>query len=123
MKTLVVGPKGTIGKQVVKLLKEKGHEIIEASRSTNPSLDITNPSNIESFYANLGEVDAIICEAGEAAFTFLNKASDDQIQLGIKSKLLGQVNLVRKGLNNLRTGGVFIITGGILAYSPIPQTS
>lgn len=123
MKTLVVGPKGTIGKQVVKLLKEKGHEIIGASRSTNPSLDITNPSNIESFYANLGEVDAIICAAGEAAFTFLNKASDDQMQLGIKSKLLGQVNLVRKGLNNLRPGGVFIITGGILAYSPIPQTS
>ena len=36
---------------------------------------------------------------------------------------MGQVNLVRKGLNNLRPGGVFVITGGILAYSPIPQTS
>ena len=26
-------------------------------------------------------------------------------------------------MNNLRPGGVFIITGGILAYSPMPQTS
>ncbi|HET7115626.1 MAG TPA: short chain dehydrogenase [Hanamia sp.] len=123
MKALVIGPNGTIGKQVVKLLKGKGHEIIGASRSTSPALDITSTSNIESFYANLGEVDAIICAAGDAAFTFLNKASDDQIQLGIRSKLLGQVNLVRKGLKNLRPGGIFIITGGILAYSPIPQTS
>ena len=123
MKTLVVGPNGTIGKQVVELLKEKGHEIIGASRSTSPALDIANTSSIESFYANLGEVDAIICVAGEATFSFLNKVSDDQIQLGIRSKLLGQVNLVRKGLNNLRPGGVFIITGGILAYSPMPQTS
>ena len=123
MKTLVVGPNGLIGKQVTHLLKEKGYEVIGASRSTSPALDITNTSNIESFYANLGEVDAIISVAGDAAFSFLNKVSDDQIQICIKSKLLGQVNLVRKGLNNLRPGGAFIITGGILAYSPIPQTS
>lgn len=123
MKTLVVGSNGTIGKQVTKLLKEKGHEVIGASRSSNPALDITNTSNIETFYANLGDVDAIICTAGDAAFSFLSKVTDEQIQLGIKSKLLGQVNLVRKGLNNLRPGGVFILTGGILAYSPIPQTS
>ena len=123
MKTLVVGYNGLIGKQVTHLLKEKGYEVIGASRSTSPALDITNTSNIESFYANLGEVDAIICVAGDAAFSLLSKVSDNQIQLCIKSKLLGQVNLVRKGLNNLRPGGVFIITGGILAYSPIPQTS
>ena len=36
---------------------------------------------------------------------------------------MGQVNLVRKGFNTLRPGGVFVITGGILAYSPMPQTS
>lgn len=123
MKALVVGSNGTIGKAVVELLKEKGIEVIEASRSTNPALDITNSSSIERFFANLGEVDAIISAAGDAAFSFLNKVTDDDIQLSVNSKLLGQVNLVRKGLNNLRPGGVFVITGGILAYSPIPQTS
>ena len=123
MKALVVGSNGTIGKQVAYRLKEKGYEVIGASRSTAPALDITSTSNIESFYENLGEVDAIICAAGDAAFSLLNKVSDDEIQLTINSKLLGQVNLVRKGMNNLHPGGVFIITGGILAYSPIPQTS
>ncbi|MEO9021595.1 MAG: short chain dehydrogenase [Ginsengibacter sp.] len=123
MKALVVGSNGTIGKQVTRLLKEKGYEVIGACRSTSPALDITNNSNIDTFYANLGEVDAIICAAGDAAFSLLNKVSDDEIQLSVNSKLLGQVNLVRKGLNNLRPGGVFVITGGILAYSPMPQTS
>ncbi len=123
MKTLVVGSNGTIGKEVTKLLKEKGYEVIGASRSTSPAIDITDPSNIESFYSNLGEVDAIISVAGDAAFSSLAKVTDEGIQLSVNSKLLGQVNLVRKGLNNLRPGGVFIITGGILAYSPIPQTS
>ena len=123
MKALVVGSNGTIGKEVIKLLREKGYDVMGASRSTQPALDITDPSNIESFYANLGEVDAIICTAGEAAFSFLNKMSEEEIQLTINSKLLGQVNIVRKGLNHLRPGGVFILTGGILAYSPMPQSS
>lgn len=30
---------------------------------------------------------------------------------------------MRKGLSNLWAGGVIIITGGMLAYSPSPQTS
>ena len=123
MKALVVGSNGTIGKEVIKLLREKGYDVMGASRSTQPALDITDPSNIESFYENLGEVDAIICTAGEAAFSFLNKMSEEEIQLTINSKLLGQVNIVRKGLNHLRPGGVFILTGGILAYSPMPQSS
>ncbi len=123
MKILVVGPNGTIGKEVANLLKNNGHEVIGASRSTTPALDIAKPESIDNFYKNLGEVDAIICVAGDAAFAALNTMTNDQIQLSVNSKLLGQVNLVRKGLNNLRAGGIFIITGGTLAYSPMLQTS
>ncbi|HSV10281.1 MAG TPA: short chain dehydrogenase [Hanamia sp.] len=123
MKALVVGSNGTIGKAVVELLEEKGIEVIGASRSTNPSLDITDSSGIDGFFEKLGEVDAIVSVAGDAAFTFLDKVTDEDIQLSVNSKLLGQVNLVRKGMKNLRPGGVFVITGGILAYSPMPQTS
>lgn len=123
MKALVVGSTGTIGKAVVEILQQKGMEVIGASRSTNPSLDITDSSTIDAFFEKLGEVDAIVSVAGDAAFTFLDKVTDDDIQLSVNSKLLGQVNLVRKGVKNLRPGGVFVITGGILAYDPIPQTS
>ncbi|MEO5967326.1 MAG: epimerase, partial [Ferruginibacter sp.] len=64
-----------------------------------------------------------ICVAGDAAFAPLNTMTNDQIQLSVNSKLLGQVNLVRKGLNNLRPGGIFIIKCGTLAYSPMLHTS
>ncbi|MDB5250451.1 MAG: dehydrogenase, short-chain alcohol dehydrogenase like protein [Segetibacter sp.] len=123
MKAVVIGSSGTIGKAISQLLKDKGHEVIEVSRSTKPSIDIQNPSSIDSFYAGLGQVDAIICAAGDAAFVSLDKLTDEQIQLSLTSKLLGQVNVVRKGLANLRPNGAFVITGGILAYTPWPQTS
>lgn len=123
MKAVVVGSSGTIGNAVTQLLENKGHKVIKVSRSTQPGVNIADASAIDNFYANLGEVDAIICTAGDAAFASLDKLTDEQIHLSVNSKLLGQVNMVRKGLSNLRPNGVFVITGGMLAYSPSPQTS
>jgi NAD(P)-dependent dehydrogenase (short-subunit alcohol dehydrogenase family) len=123
MKVLVIGATGTIGKGVTELFKQKGYEVIEASRNSNPAVDITNSATIDELYSQVGEVNAIITTAGSAAFVPLNKLDDDQIQLTLTSKLMGQVNMVRKGLPHLRPNGVFVITGGFLAYSPAPQTS
>jgi NAD(P)-dependent dehydrogenase (short-subunit alcohol dehydrogenase family) len=123
MKIVVIGASGTIGRAVANLLKDRGHDVVEASRSSQPSVDITDGSSIDRFYESLGEVDAIITTAGDAAFVALDKLTDEQIQLSLNSKLMGQINAVRKGLKNLRPNGVAVITGGMLAYSPWPQTS
>lgn len=123
MKVVIIGATGTIGKAVATLLNEKGYEIVRVSRNTQPSLNIDDPASIDTFYKTLGEVDAIICAAGNAGFGPLSELSDEEFQLGITSKLLGQVNLVRKGLSNVRPGGVFVLTGGMLAYTPWPKTS
>ncbi len=123
MKVLVIGASGTLGNAIINLLEQKGHEVIAVSRSTQPSVDITNPSSIDDLYNNIGKVDAIITAAGGAAFTALEKLTDEDVQFSVTSKLAGQVNMVRKGLQNLNPNGVFIITGGILAYNPFQQTS
>lgn len=123
MKVLVVGASGTLGHAITDLLTEKGHDVIGVSRSSQPSVDIADPSSIDQFYAGIDEVDAIITAAGDAAFNSLEKLTDDDVRLSVTSKLSGQVNMVRKGLAKLRRNGVFIITGGFLAYDPWPQTS
>jgi NAD(P)-dependent dehydrogenase (short-subunit alcohol dehydrogenase family) len=123
MKVVVIGATGTIGKAVSDLLKEQGHDVTGASRSSQPSVDLTDVSSIDRFFEGMEEVDAIVTAAGDAAFVALDKLTEEQIQLTLNSKLMGQINAVRKGLKKLRPNGVFVITGGMLAYSPWPQTS
>ena len=123
MRIVVVGATGTIGKAIAQLLKDKGHEVVEASRSTQPAVNITDAASIEAFFNQTGEVDAIISAVGDAAAGPLDKLTDEQVQFSLSSKLQGQINVVRKGLPYLRPNGVFVITGGFLAYKPAPQTS
>ncbi|MGZ3958804.1 MAG: SDR family NAD(P)-dependent oxidoreductase, partial [Flavisolibacter sp.] len=123
MKTVVIGATGTIGKAVTDLLRKNGHEVTAASRGSQPSVDITDAASIERLFETTGEVDAILVTAGEAAFVPLDQISDEQIRHSLSSKLMGQINVVRKGLGKLRPNGVMVITGGMLAYAPAPQTS
>lgn len=123
MRIVVLGATGTIGKAVAELFREKGHEVIAASRSSEPAVDIENPATIAAFFEQVGEVDAIVSAAGSAAFVALQDLTEEQIQLSLTSKLMGQINMVRHGLPKLRPNGVAVITGGFLAYVPAPQTS
>lgn len=123
MNILVIGATGTIGSEIAKLSEERGNTVITASRNGKHRINIDDPKSIEQFFEKIPMVDAIICAAGNASFGSLYEISDDQIQLGITSKLMGQVNLVRQGLKKLNAGGTIILTGGILAYNPWPQTT
>ena len=125
MKVVIIGATGLIGKAVTALLTDKGHEIVQASRNTQPSLNLADPASIEAFYKTLGEVDAVISAApqGGGGIGPLTGFSDEVIDSYTKSKLLGQVNLVRKGLSNIRPGGVFILTGGMTGFLPLPKIS
>ncbi len=123
MKVTVIGATGTIGGAVTQLLKGEGHEVIEASRNTSPSVNIDRPETIDSFYGTVGKLDAVICTAGNASFGPLRDLSDKQFEIGIRSKLMGQVNLVRKGLEYLADDGVFILTSGMLSMEPSPNTT
>ena len=125
MKVVIIGSTGLIGKAVAALLTDKGHETVQVSRTTQPSLDLGDLKSINSFYKALGKVDAIICVAGNRAGGIgpLAELSDEAIESVIREKLTGQVNLVRQGLANIRPGGIFILTGGMSAYTSLPNMS
>ena len=123
MKILIVGGHGTIGKVVVQSL-EHNHEVIIAGRSAGHyTVDLTNSESISQLYQATRNLDAIVCIAGEAKWAPLTELSEEDYYIGIRSKLMGQVNLVRKGLPHLVPGGSITLTTGILAEDPVPMTA
>jgi len=123
MRVIVVGATGTIGKAVVKLLALE-HEVVKAaSKSGDYLIDISQKSSIEKLFREVGSFDALVCAAGVARFGPLAELSDEDFQLGVSSKLMGQVNLVRVGLNYIRDNGSFTLTSGVLSRQPIPGSA
>lgn len=123
MKLLVIGGKGTIGKKVCDHFSTK-HEVIIAGRTSGDiKVDITDSVSIKTMYDSVGKIDAILCIAGEAKWAAFDSLTEDDFYIGLKSKLMGQVNLVRIGQDYLNTGGSFTLTTGILADDPVVMTT
>ena len=123
MKLLVIGGKGTIGKKVVAHFS-KTHEIIIAGRTSGDvTVDIADSGSIEAMFESVGKIDAILCIAGEAKWAPFNSLTEDDYYFGLRSKLMGQVNLVRIGQDYLNIGGSFTLTTGILADYPVVMTT
>lgn len=118
MKILLIGAGGTIGKRLDEAFSKK-HEVIRASRSGDVKVDMTSADSIEEMYRSIGTVDAIVSAAGEAKFAPIAEMSEADIYVGIRGKLMGQVNLALIGQKYLSDGGSITLTSGILADDPI----
>jgi NAD(P)-dependent dehydrogenase (short-subunit alcohol dehydrogenase family) len=123
MKILVVGATGTIGAAVTRALEGR-HEILQASHSRAAlTVDLADPDSIRRLYAKVGLVDAVVSAAGKATFGPLLALSDAGFSLGLTNKLMGQVNVVRFGIEMLSDGGSFTLTSGFLSRHPMPGSA
>ena len=123
MKILLVGTTGTIGTAVKQALEAR-HEVLGASHTQAAfRVDLANPESIRRLYARVGKVDAVVCAAGKTAFGPLFGLTDADFALGITSKLMRQVNLVRLGVEIVSNGGSFTLTSGILSRHPMPSSA
>lgn len=122
-KVLVVGATGLLGRQVVAAIADSA-DVVTASRTGSMvDVDITDPESIEAMYAGLGSVDAVICVAGMVPFVQWKEATGEDWAIGVASKLMGQVNLVRIGAPFMADDGCFTLTTGVLAQHPMPGSS
>ncbi|MCL9684902.1 short chain dehydrogenase [Legionella maioricensis] len=119
MKIILVGGTGTIGKAIAKELAPRHTLILVGNTSGDFQVDITNRDSIETLYREIGSFDALVSATGTVHFGALNEFTPEQYQIGLNSKLMGQVNLVLLGLNYINKGGSFTLTSGILSHDPI----
>ena len=123
MKILIIGGNGTIGRPVTEHFS-KDNEVIIAGRSSGDlKIDIAESDSIEEGLKQVGQLDAIICIAGEAKWANFNELTEDDYYIGLRSKLMGQVNLVRIGQNYLNPNGSITLSTGILADDPVVKTT
>ena len=123
MKILVIGATGTIGSAVTGALRARGHQVLGAGATSGDyRVDISDPASIERLYGTTGSVDAVVCAAGVARFGALDALTTKDFEASVRNKLLGQVELVRRGVGLVREGGSFTLTSGDLSTAPEPGT-
>jgi NAD(P)-dependent dehydrogenase (short-subunit alcohol dehydrogenase family) len=119
MKILIVGASGTIGALVASALAER-HEIVKAgSKSGDVRVDIKDSGSIRKMFESVDKLDAVLATAGKVHFGELAKMTEAEFAVGLKDKLMGQVNLVLIGRDFVNDGGSFTLTSGVLSHDPI----
>jgi NAD(P)-dependent dehydrogenase (short-subunit alcohol dehydrogenase family) len=120
MKILHVGATGTIGNAVSAALRDRGHEVLGAHRSSDQlPVDLTNPESIGALIASVGPIDGVVATVGSTPFGPWTDLGREELLKGLSDKFLGQVELVRQATQVVRPGGSFTLTTGILGREPI----
>ncbi len=123
MRIILIGASGTIGQAVHDVLSGE-HDVVGVGRTSGQlHADISEPESLELLFEEASPFDAVICVAGGAAFGSLDELSDDDFQLGLSSKLMGQINMVRRGMAEIADEGSFTLTSGVLSQNPTPGSS
>jgi len=123
MKILIIGGHGTIGNKVVDYFQSKYEVLIGGRTKGDVIIDISDSNSIEAALKEIGNVDAIVCIAGEAKWDAFDKLTEDDYYIGLRSKLMGQVNLVRIGRKFVNPKGSITLSTGILADDPVEKTT
>ena len=122
MRILLVGATGTIGQAVADALRAR-HEVVAVTRRSTPRVDLGDPASIRALYGAVGAIDAVVSTAGASAWKPFAQLGDEDYAFSLGSKLMGQVNLVRYGVDVVRANGSFTVTSGTLAQRPIPGSA
>lgn len=123
MKILLIGAGGTIGKHLHKALS-KDNEVLSVSRTEGDIIaDIRDIESIKNMYEVAGNIDAVVCAAGNGYIGPLSGMTEENVYEGIKYKLMGQVNLVLIGQHYLKQGSSITLISGNLSRESIPGGS
>ncbi|MFL9982424.1 short chain dehydrogenase [Paraburkholderia sediminicola] len=120
-KIVVIGATGTVGQAVSAALKAR-HEVIEVGATRGQyRVDSTDPASIERLFGEIGKVDGVVTATGKLHFGPLPEMSVEQFWVGLRDKLMGQINVVLGAQRYVNDGGSFTLTSGIVGDEPIRE--
>jgi NAD(P)-dependent dehydrogenase (short-subunit alcohol dehydrogenase family) len=114
MRIVVIG-KGTIGSAIKKALEEKGDEVVSVSRNSGEfRADISDSESLKTLFSSIGSFNAVVNAAGDVFPGPYEQTTDEQWAKSIKSKGMGQINLVRAALPFIADKGSFTLVSGVM---------
>ncbi|NEI74380.1 short chain dehydrogenase [Rhizobium lusitanum] len=120
MRIVIIGASGTIGRRLSNDLKGR-HEIITAGRTSGMlAVDIAHSESIREMFEKVGPVDACVCVAASGAMDDFEKLTASDLCANLRSKLVGQIDVVLTGKNYISDNGSFTLTSGIFADEAWP---
>lgn len=122
-RVFLIGTSGTVGSAVLRMLRERGHDVVAADYDADPGngelrIDITDSASIAAAYAAVGEVDAVACTVGVVPLLPLHETTLAHVDEAIQGKLSSQIDIVLQGLPHVREGGSFTLISGIMSRMP-----
>lgn len=125
MKTwFITGTSTGLGKVLTEKLLQKGDRVVATTRKAEVHdelkkqypgqlsvvvLDVTDTSAIRTVvnkaFADMGEIDVVVNNAGYALFCSVEEASDEQIQQQINTNITGSIQVIRAALPHFRKQG------------------
>lgn len=121
MKVLVIGHTGLIGSAVLNKLLAAGIPTIGANLESEPGINIESSSSIKAFLNHHNDISDIICAAGRTGFGNFYEMTESDFDLGVNSKLLGQIHLTMEALKRDSIKSV-TLTSGTWSHTPAPGT-
>ena len=112
-----------LARKVSEYFKTKHEVLIGGRKNGDVQIDIAESSSIENAFEKIGQLDAIVCIAGEAKWGKFDNLTEEDYYIGLRSKLMGQVNVVRIGRKYLNPKGSITLSTGILADDPVEKTT
>ncbi len=120
----ITGTSSGLGRQLTEQLLERGDRVAATLRRPGAlddlragaggrlwvrRLDVSDPDEVrgvvDAAFAELGEIDVVVNNAGYAVFASVEEASDAQIREIINTNLIGSIDVIRAALPHLRAQG------------------
>ena len=114
-KVVLIGASGVLGSVVAAALAERADVVKVGGTRGDHRVDIADSASVRALFERIGKVDAIVSTAGKVHYGLVTDSTAEQFMLGLRNKLLGQIDLALTGQAFLNEGGSITLTSGIVS--------